>query len=183
MRVRCSPGQLASMKHWGTDRHRLYLDQAVTVGSRRDVSMPYAGWLALADTLKREAFTKWGKGRPSKLVGDAKGTRSALHSIEKHAIVLAQHPALRGYSLYGCSEQMMTVWPEGPKTLRDRWSLSPVTAERMVVLYPEFYEGTKVTSNSTAFQVDLTTWHPVEWDDSFRGFDLFPEVEHLNWRA
>lgn len=169
------------MKHWGSERHREYLDRAVTVGNKRSVAMPYVGWVTLADLLKQEAFTKWGKGRPSKLVGDAKGTRSALHCIGQHTVAAASHPALQGYSVMGCSEQLFTAWPVGAMMLRDQWSLGPTWIGPMVVLWPEYTKGVQATSDSAAFKVDLTTWHPIPWDDAYRPIGLFPEPEHLGW--
>jgi hypothetical protein len=77
----------------------------------------------------------------------------------------------------------MTVWPVGTMMLRDQWSLTPTIVGPMVVLYPEFYEGTQVRSNSAAFRADLTTWTPVPWEDHWRSLGLFPEPEHLNWQT
>lgn len=181
MRIVCTFGQFTSMRHWGTDRHREYLDRAVTVGKRRSVAMPYAGWSALADLLREEAFTKWGKGRPSKLVDDAKGTRSALHLIERHLTALAAHPALRGKVVLGSSMQTMTAWERYP--LYEVWSLIPVSQSPMKVLYPVLDGPMRTLGEHSVSMGDVTRWYPRDWDEGCRRWDLFPEVEHLNWGA
>ena len=177
----CTPGQLTSMLHWGTGRHGVYLNDAEHVGKRRRVVMPYTGWVSLADLLRQEAFTKWGKGRPGKLVGDAHGTRSALHCIESYTVALRQHPALQGFAVVGCSEQLLCVWPTKTWSVSRDWALMPQPGESMVVLYPEYMPVRGARSGEAAFRTDLTVWHEKEWDDEFLAYDLLPEVEHLGW--
>lgn len=181
MRIVTTWGQYQSMIYWGTDHHKGYLSACRVEGKRRSVAMPYAGWVSLADCLRSEAFTKWGKGRPGKLVGDAKGTRSALHRIEQHTVALATHPALNDYAVIGCSEQVLCVWhrTENPTV----WQLTPIRGVKMVVLYPDFEPTPIVASGQTTFRVTegLTRWHIRPWRDEYLSYDLFPEDEHLGW--
>lgn len=179
MRISCTFGQYQSMIHWSTDRHRQYLSACRVEDRRRSVAMPYSGWVSLAEILRQEAFTKWGKGRPSKLVDDAKGTRSALHRIEQHLTALACHPALDGMAVLGSSMQVMTAWERSP--LYEVWSLTPIRHSPMVVLYPVSEKDFGTLGEKPVKVGEITRWYPRAWDEGCRRWDLFPEEEHLNW--
>lgn len=176
--------QFAAARHWASERHRFYLGQAETVGQQRIVTMPFIAWRTLCRELADQAYTPWGRGRPSKLRGTpGAGTASALRTIERHLTHAETHPALRGEWWMGHCTDVMTAWRSHHPSGRP-WQLTPAPGEEMVVLVPQHIDDLVTTEAGTAFRPrdGLTHWLPErpERCGPLPGLFLDP-AEHSGW--
>lgn len=159
MIVRLTARDLAAVRYWATDRHKEFLAEPVAVGKRTvDVAMPYAAWLALRNTLRERAFSRSGRGRPSKLTGELAGTRHALQRIQIELNAMDVHPALRDEIIVGSSDLHIPVWVD-PNIDKPAFSLVPAGKRSMLVMIPRWMPSV-VTSGRTTFRPPegLTEW-------------------------
>jgi hypothetical protein len=184
MIVRLTHRDLAAVRYWGTARHISFIESNSTkVGKRYvDVGMPYSAWLALRNTLREQAFSRSGRGRPSKLTGDMAGTRHALTHIQRELNAMDVHPALLGELILGCSDLHIPVWPDRFDGPPPNWSLVPTHEDVMHVLVP-IYDSSIVT-------VGGVTWTPKEGITSWRARPsidyevpglFLDEADHRDW--
>jgi len=166
--------QYQAVYHWATERHRGYLDQAVIVGKARKVSMPYAGWNALAHILIDASINRWGK---TKKVADDRGgsgLRSATATIHRALAKVQGHPAMRNEMVIGYSGQEFIVWPS-------HWSEEPSWVPWPTFGYPAYklvpvFEPDPVVSHgphTMRFKEGVTVWRPVLYEGDLS--------EHYGW--
>jgi hypothetical protein len=127
MIVGLSWAELQAARHWGSERHRLYLSEhrARSPKGGHFVAMPAIGWRTLADRLMREAFHPSGRHRKTRNARDGvAATRQAAQKIERSLAALVTHPAMQGQAQRGNSNEVLYAWrmPSGrmsPFPVRD----------------------------------------------------------------
>jgi hypothetical protein len=108
-----------------------------------DCTMPAIGWKRVLQALDELVVGPRG--------GVRRAARSALvnarHRIAKQLATMEAHPALRGVAVPETSTVAIPAWWDG-----ERWSIYPLTGEKMVILFPsrEEWGGMMVTQ-----------WHPA----------------------
>jgi hypothetical protein len=175
--------QLQSARHWASERQRPLLLDSVQVGKAHRVAMPFTAWRALSVHMQEEAYTKWGRGQPSKMTGPKAGTMSAIRAIERECCRIEGHPALRGEGVMGCSFDHLVVWKS--RITGNLWQVTPAPLEVLRVLVPVYDDGLIVTAGEA-------TWKPPDgitfWEATDPGEivvtppGLFAnQDDHLGW--
>ena len=162
MIVRLTWRQLQAVRQWMTPLHRERHVLERQVGKLHEVALPFVGWRTLSRIMQEQAYTKWGRGRPSAMKGEKAGTASAIRAIERACVEYETHPAMRNEGVMGFCPDHLTVWKSRIEGIV--WQPTPVPGEPMKILVPVYDDSPIVSARKVTWKppAGITFWNATD---------------------